>query len=407
MKKSMKINLLLLSFCGLAHAEISWVNQPVQQALVDTSQFVNKSRQSEQPAISYNQPLLGTSGIEYQNQGFAVASKQFWLDTNANELSKGLTIPLTSEIAIIRINPLDVSAQTKSVAAEQLELSIKGHTIEPAVFVDANQLKATGMPVSEHTVAFKVEAQPGNLLVKLNGLTKSNTNYVLHVFEPESEHVLKLSTTHQRYDSGADVVIITAIETNQSVQAMKVDGYLTNPLGEKVADLKFKADQQGGYQAVIPKMQGQSLQGGLWEVHTVTESQVNGLKVMRDASTAFAVNMATARFSGSLGMDEKQISVGIENALPARYEIRGILYGTDHSGDKQPIALMMSAKWLNTGDDAMSFELPINLIEQSGLKAPYTVEQLELKNQTDLVPVQMEINGFEITELSSQVSDFR
>jgi hypothetical protein len=407
MKKSMKMNLLLLSFCGMAQAEISWVNQPAQQTFMDASQLANKSRQPEQPAISYNQSLLGSSAIEIQNQGFAVESKQFWLDADANQLSKGLTIPLTSDTAIIRINPLEVSAQTKAVGEEQLELSIMGQVLEPALFVDANQLKATGMPVSEHTVAFKVNAQPGNLLLKLNGLSKPHASYVLHVFEPESEHVLKLSTSHQRYDSGADVVVKVAIDTNQSVQAMKVNGYLTNPFGEKVTDLQFNENQQGGYQAVIPKMQGQSLKGGLWEVHTVTESQINGLKVMRDASTAFAVNMSTARFSGSLGMNEKQISVGIENALPARYEIRGVLYGTDHSGEKQPIALMMSAKWLNAGDDSISFDLPFALIEQSGLKAPYMVQQMELKNQTDMVPVQMEAGGFQITELPAQASDFR
>ncbi len=407
MKKSMKLNLLLLSFCSLAQAEINWITPPVQQPLDDTNRELNKSRQSEQPAISYNQPLLGEADIQVQNQGFAIESKQFWLDTNARELSKGLLIPLTSDLAIIRINPLEVSAQSKSVSAEQLELSIKGQAVEPSVFVDANQLKATGMPVSDSTVAFKVQAQPGNLLVKLNGLAKSNASFVVHVFEPESNHVLQLSTSQQRYDSGADVVVKSQMNVHGSLAAMQIQGYLTNPLGEKVADLTFQADKQGGFQAVIPNMKGQSLKGGLWEVHTITEAQVDGVKVLRDAATAFAVNMATARFSGKLQIAEQKISLGIENVLPARYEIRGLLYGMDALGEKQPIALMMSAKWLDAGVSDINFDLPLNLIEQSGLKAPFTVEHLELKNQTDMVPVQMVNNGFKMTEFPTQLRDYR
>ena len=403
-----KTGLLLLTCSWLAPAEVNWVKQPEQQPLIPTNIVTNKAAaQAQQPAISYNQSLLGEAYFQQQNRGFAVTSKQFWLDTNASQLSKGLLIPLTSETAIIRINPLQSLSSNKSLAVSQLELSSAGQIIQPSVFVGADELKATGMPVSEQTVAFKVQAQPGDLKVKLSGLNQQAGQYVVHVFEPESEHVLNLVTDQQRYDAGADVTIKTQMQVAQQSQAMQVSGYLTNPKGEKVADLSFKADNAGAYQAVVASLQGESMQSGLWEVHTLTEANVNGVKVLRDASTAFAINMPTARFSGALELKAKQVTVGIDNVLPARYEVRGLLYGMDSQGGQQPIALMMSAKWLQSGSESISFDLPLELMAQSGLSAPFTVEQLELKNQSHMTPVQNESQGFQITEIPEAVKDLR
>ena len=230
---------------------------------------------------------------------------------------------------------------------------------------------------------------------------------MVHVFEPESHHVLALSTTKQNYLSGEDIVVKAELSEFGESLPLKAAGYITTPSGEKVHDLLFKTDEKGGFQAVLNGLKGQSLTGGLWEVHTVTETNVNGQKIMRDASTAFAVNLASAQFSGELSVNRGQLNFGIQNVLAARYEISGTLLGHDEKGQKQPIALMMVAQWLEAGQTSLSFDWPVGLVKSSGLKPPFVISQLALKNQSSMVPVQRMEAGVEISALPVELTDIK
>jgi hypothetical protein len=394
-----KKGLLLMSLTTALQAEISWVQPPKQIQLESMAIEKSAMMNTEQQAVSYNQSLLGQHDISGQNDGFVTESKQYWLDAKGAELSQGVNLALTSATAIIRINPLDSSMQKNAIEPNQLALTFSGKEIVPELFVNATQLKAAGMPVNDETVAFKVNAQPGELTVKLSGISNPSDAYVIHVFEPESDHVLSLTTNKQRYNSGSDIMVKANLKHVNEHKDMQVSGYISTPKGEKFTDLKFTLTNDGSYQALLPALKGKPMTHGLWEVHTVTEAQVDGLKVMRDASTAFAVNMATARFSGELLMTEKQLGIGVESTMPSRYEVRGVLYGMDDLGEQQPIALMMAAKWLDQGQSMIQFDVPLDLIEQSGYQGPYQIKQLELKNQSLMTPVQMVESGIRLIAL--------
>lgn len=394
-----KNGLLLLSLSTVLQAEVSWVQTPEQLPLESMAIEKTAMSNTEQQSVTYNQSLLGQHDLKWQNTGYVTESKQYWLDVKGAELSQGVNLPLTSSTAIVRINPLVSGTVKSTIESNQLELSTSGKTIEPELFVNASQLKAAGMAVNEETVAFKVNAQPGELALKLTGIRNPSDAFVIHVFEPDSDHVLSLSTNKQRYNSASDFIVKANLSHYGEHKEVQVNGYITTPTGEKFSDLKFSMNQDGGYQAEVSAIKGLPMTQGLWEVHTITEAQIDGLKVMRDASTAFAVNMATARFSGELTMTDKQLGIGIENSMPSRYEVRGVLYGLDDLGEQQPIALMMAAKWLKKGQSTIQLELPLNLIDQSGYQGPYHIQQLELKNQSLMAPVQLVEQGIRLVSL--------
>lgn len=395
----------MLLMINSLHAEVSWVVTPQSQTLVESAVVAHKG--NHQQAVSFNQSLLGQDELMFQNQGYLAQSKQFWLDVSGAELNKGVQLQLHSDTAVVRISPLK-TVNNKSWQPGQLLLTLNDQSIEPTVLATAEQLKAAGMPLGNEAIGFKVQGldDGGNLTLKLPG-NAADAGYIVHVLEPESQHELKLQTGQQQYASGADVVIEAKLTHQKQSMPAQVQGYVTRPNGEKLQDLTFQKNSDGGYQAVVAGLTGEPLLNGLWEVHIVSTGEHKGRPVLRDASTAFAVHMPTAQFNGQLSNVAKKLAIGIEVATPSRYEISGVLMGLNENQEKQPIALMMSAKWLEAGVDAIQFDLPVELMKQSGLTAPYSIEQVSLKNQSLMVPVQSVSQGIRIDALDESVLDQR
>jgi len=398
-KYKQKMSGLLVVMSMAASAEVQWVDQlsvkPLAQINVKHTTLIN----SNQDRVAFNQSLIGQEYNAYVNNGYVSESKQYWLDTDAQKLSQGVVLPITSNTAIIRVSPLHVNNKSSAIEQQQVELSMKGIALNPSTFANSQQLKATGMSVSDHTVAMKVTAQAGDLMLKVNGLTAGGSDpFTLHVFEPESEHVLSLKTVHQSHVDNEPVVIKASMNDTAGTLPMQINGYITAPGGEKVQDLTFKAGSNGGYETSVSGLHGRSLSNGLWEVHTISETMVDGVKVLRDASSAFAVDLSSAQFDGNLGFEKNLLNVGIDNALAGRYEIRGTLLGHDANKGLQPIALMMTAQWLKAGSQTLAFDWPTDLVESSGLQPPFLIKGVELKNQSLMAPVQRIESGIKLDQ---------
>lgn len=410
--KSIK-NLSIVSLLGLstlASAQFTpeWTATPQQLDLVDNSSLktITQPINHEQQAVRFHYSLLGTEMPVSQNQGYLAESKQYWLNTTAKKLSQGIELPVTSDLAVIRINPLTPSKKSASLKQQDIVISQFGQILTPSVFADSDQLKAIGMPVSDHTVAMNVTTRPGLLNLSLPNATKSlskDNTIVIHVYEPNSDYVLQLKTSQQQYGGNQAIKINSQMMAAHSVVGMNLAGYVTRPNGEKVADLSFEPTKNGDLQAVIESLQGQSLAHGLWEVHTVANSDVNGLKVIRDVSSAFAVSLPVAQFNRQLTVQNQGLKMGLDVAVAGRYEVSAVLSGIHASGEKQPIAMLMSAAQLNKGQTSLSLDLPKDLISQSGLNGPFVVDHISLKNQSLMVPVQQLSAGIQLLPRSKPV----
>ena len=119
--KSIK-NLSIVSLLGLstlASAQFTpeWTATPQQLDLVDNSSLktITQPINHEQQAVRFHYSLLGTEMPVSQNQGYLAESKQYWLNTTAKKLSQGIELPVTSDLAVIRINPLTPSKKSASL----------------------------------------------------------------------------------------------------------------------------------------------------------------------------------------------------------------------------------------------------------------------------------------------------
>jgi len=404
----------MLSLMGLANlttaqVDANWLEAPKLANLLTTSteKSISKPVNQERTSVSYNYSLIGSAAVNPNNQGYVAESKQYWLDAKAGQLKSGIKLPVTSDLAVIRINPLQPEKSFAGIKPSQINVSQNQQALTVSTFANSAQLKATGMPVSESTVAFKVNTQPGELTLMLNGANKSGGDYVIHVFEPNSDYSLQLQTKQLQFNSEESFKVQAQMQSPSGLSAMNFQAYISQPNGEKFTDLKFKQAANGDYAAQLPALPGRSLANGLWEIHGVASSEINGLKVMRDVSSAFAVEMPTARFNRQLTADKNTLNVGLDVAIEGRYEISGILYGFTENNVKQPIAMLMSANWLATGNQQLGLDLPMALIQQSGLKGAYVVEQISLKNQTLMVPVQHIDAGIQVRLPEREISDLR
>jgi len=408
------LSLMSLSTLGLAQYTPQWTKAPQQLDLVDSQSLKSIAQpvNNEQQPVNFHYSLLGSQPLINNNQGYLAESKQYWLNTNAAKLSRGIELPVTSDLAVIRINPLNPSKYSKSLNQQSIMIKQFDQALNIEKFANTEQLKATGMPVSDYTVAMNVITQPGNLTLSIPGATKSlskDDTFVVHVFEPNSDFVLQLKTSQQQYAANQAVKVNSQLISQQGAHNMTISGYITQPNGEKVADLNFQANKNGDYLASTDQLTGQSLSHGLWEIHTITSSEVNGLKVMRDVSTAFALSLPTARINPQITVNNHALKLGLDVAVAGRYEASGVLSGINAQGEKQPIAMLMSAAQLNKGQAALNLELPQDLIRQSGFKGPFVVDHINLKNQSLMVPVQQLNSGIQLTPLKKPIdqSDLR
>ena len=395
-KKIILASLLAASQFSLAESSINWIEAPAIKTLPSLQQTkAVTANEWQNEVVQYNIDAIGSDIKTVENKGYVAESKSFYMDVNGIDLSKGIDIPVASNSAVIRISSL---AENIQIDGSQIELSQGQTQIAKNVMATGEELNSLGMAVPEHTIALKVSHQPGDLRLQINGLkTTSNDRFVIYVLEPESPYRLAMTTTKQLYQAGETLTVKAELLTDDEKLPVSMHGYISQPNGEKFADLKFTTDVDGEMSASLAQLPLAALSNGLWEVHTIAKSESTGQTILRDVSSAFAVTVPTAQFNGQLKMTQTEIELGIDNNMSSRYEASGLLMGQDKAGHAQPIAMLMTADWLVQGDTKLSFKLPQDLITQSGLTAPFVVTQLNLKNQSLMAPVQQLDSGFQFS----------
>jgi hypothetical protein len=400
--KSIKQILLAIAcslIVGTANAELNaqWVdkNQLLKSSLL-TKKIESPQVNLSKDPVSFSYKLDATEQLDFTPKPFVESSKQYWLDSNGEKLVNGLNLPVTGGEAIIRISPLS-NDKSVQLSANQIEILNNGELSKINVFADSEQLKATGAPFSDNSIALKLNTKAGLLNLKVLN-SNPDTAFVIHVFEPNSSYELSLSTSKSTYVSNQAIQINTNLMFDKSSINSELQGYVNRPDGSVLGELKFTQLANGGYNAELNIDQAQGLAQGLWEAHVFAKSYDNGIEIMRDAQTSFAVNLNTANFDGQLKMLSNKIDIGIEVGLKGRYEVRGVLFGSDPSGTLKPLAMTMTAKWLESGKQSIELDIDQKIVYDSGLTAPFVLRNLQLTNQTYLAPVQQITSGLRILD---------
>ena len=217
----------------------------------------------------------------------------------------------------------------------------------------------------------------GRFDLQLDG---ASGRYVVHVFEPNSDLVLKAQSERSRLLAGDRIEVAASLQRGKSAMAGGVvQAQLVSPSGQSwpMTVRNGKATGQLPLDADPTP--------GLWEVQLFAGAASKDGPVQRDARTAIEVSRPTARLGGGYAFDPGAVSFSlpVQVAAEGRYEVRGVLYATGPRGAMQPVAQAHSANWLPAGQRKLDLAFGRANVPM-GYGAPFELRFLELKDQTRL-----------------------
>lgn len=395
---------IALGVASLAHAAELRLNAPTAGDQVPAALSARKDAATtpylDRAPAQVSWALDSAATLDARPVPFVRESREYWLNASEAELQRGVALPTTAEAALIRISPQ--AGNTTRLTVDDLVIRSNGRELDGRTatqsLADAAALRAAGMDVPDGTVVAKLSPAAGKGNLQL-AAPAARGSYLIHVFEPTSSAVLHLSATRDTVVAGQGLRVEARLA---GATAGAAKGLLTAPDGHSQPfELQRQAD--GSWQADVVPDAAHAGGAELWEVHTFVRGGERGTEVQRDAKTAFALSRPTARLNGQVRSEplsarqrELRIDVGVQAASASRYQLAGVLYGTDRDGVRRPLAYAQSAAWLDAGDGSLSLAFEATTLAASKLAAPYELRDLRLSDQADLSVIERREKALEI-----------
>ncbi|MEN1726826.1 MAG: DUF4785 domain-containing protein [Pseudomonadota bacterium] len=391
----------LLAITTLASAQVTWLptdsNDLRSQALTENTRSLPASLHQEQAPVSlaWSANQASQRGLyAYRSNSSAPApgpsasSQGYWVDVSGAELAQGVDLPLSAPGAVIRISALENGTELQ-LDPQTLVMTIDGRPVSASSglqeFATGARMRSQGMPVPSDSLAFQLGrgSSAGLMRIQHAGLP-SDQNLVIHVHEPNSEWVAELTLPRANLLSGEALAFDLQIgDARQSLQTRSVQAVLISPDASETWSLN--QPRQGQLALNEAPMASRAAAGsGLYEARVYVEAEVNGITVRRDLSLALNIAPAIARFTGQVGLERSAgvvMDLGVETAAAGRYQVNAQLMGTNKEGQMQAIAVVQSAAVLDAGFGTIELAIDENLINSSGLSAPFEVHDLMLLDQ--------------------------
>lgn len=321
---------------------------------------------------------------------FQAESREFWSDHDAEALQRGIRIHTTTPGALVRLSPIGTvraPLQPADLVIERNGRLLANNTALVSVAKPADLAEGTA-PFPEGSSAFRFDAALGAGEFVIRAPTASD-RYLLHVFEPSSDHVLKLKAAADAHLAGDQLRLSAEFQHGgRRVAADSMAGVLTAPDGRSF-DLSFVRQRDGSYQASIPTPPAAAMGGPvLWEVHAFSSTGA----ILRDAKTAIAVTNPVARLNGQTEQlalrahgTNVVVQFGIESTVSSRLQLTGTLWGTAASGALVPVATAQTAKLIGAGHEGvLELRFMTDVVDPAGVRAPFEIRDLRLLNQADM-----------------------
>lgn len=311
---------------------------------------------------------------------YVAESREYWQTVDSAQLQQGVQFTTTAPGAVIRLSPAHGAAP---VDAAQVGVNGNGKAARLEQAASAEALRAAGMEVGTGTVVVKLAPENGAGTYSLHA-AKASGRYVLHVFEPNSDVVLKARTDRQHVLGGETISLSADFSRSGRAVDAQAEALLVAPDGGS-RPVPLTRDRSGTLAARVKLPVQASAAPGLWELQVFA----NGDGISRDARTAFGVAAPTARLGGEVTIHATQLrmDVAVESGSPGRYEARGTLYATAPDGSLAPVSQAHSAAWFERGKGTLVLAFDRGHVP-SGYGAPYEIRQLELTDQTRLAPLE-------------------
>lgn len=312
-------------------------------------------------------------------------SREYWQTVEGTELASGIDLTLTAPGALIRVSPGRGATRLKPS-----DIGVHGNgkaaRIERAA--GAAELQAAGMEVDPGTAVVRLgrEHPAGRYQLRVDN---AKGRYVVHVFEPGSDLVLRARADRSHVLGGESIAVDIAMTRGARGVAAEAEALLVAPDGSSRPVPVYRSGK--GDLAARARLPTNAIRTpGLWELQVFANSG----GVSRDARTAFAVAAPTARFKGDYAFNTQllRVALPVEAGSTGRYEARGTLHASGPDSVLRPVAQAHAAAWLERGDGMLVLDFDRAHVP-AGYGAPFEVRQLELHDQTRHVPLETRARG--------------
>lgn len=352
---------------------------------------INTSRDS----LSFISVPANTFIISPPAESHSSSSDEYWTTVTGAELNRGVSLSISQASSVIRISPrADTSSGTlmhsQAISPDKIQLinldnksSASKSSSNIHSLADPQALATAGLTDDSSALTMSSSAKPGKYLLKVSVPLAAKSSYLVNVKEKHSPYQLKL-TSKFRVSSQARSLDFNVSLTN-SDQALRPTASL------KHADASYQTlklvSNNGQWQAQLADTLAMpSSNQGLSEIQIDIKARVNGIEVIRTVKTAFKQFVPSAKIQQQVNTRWREgiplrIDFTLDIAEEGRFALSGYLTGRDASGQDKMILKTESANWLTLDDSAMSLKLDPQLIQESGLSAPFKLMGLELKDQ--------------------------
>lgn len=388
---------IALTLAGFAHAGEFELAPPSAQDTIParlSSQAAKAATTLESEPVQFAWRLDSAATLQPVAQPHLASSKEYWDRRNADELAAGVAIPTTSPGAIVRLSPVG-DGSAKALEARQVILRKGGETYANGAgmqaLADSQSLEKGSAPFPAGSTVFRIDPALGAGRFELQ-VPMASGDAVVHVYEPDSPVHLDLKASRVGYQAGSEIRIdARLVDAGQARGIDEISGLITSP-GGQVREISFVADKAGGYRASLPAdFAAESGIGALFEVQAFASATSAQGQLLRDARTAFSYSVPSARFTGAVRTVPVRmrdpvvyLEFDVEVAAASRYQIGGVLYGTDQSGAKVPVAMAQRAERLEPGVHGMTLLFGPDVLDGAKAGAPWEIRDLQLVNQADM-----------------------
>lgn len=381
---------------GLALLSSSWMEARTgdfgPHSLGVDPAVVPDSRHAETAPVSFAWALEGVTADSFGQTSARVESRQYWVDATGADLARGVSLPLSARGAVIRVSPLEAGGKrggNLDIDPGNVQLSLNGKRFDSSQSMmrvtNGASLQQLGMSVPSQTVAFKLDKAipPGRLELAVASLP-ADQKLVVHVFEPESDWVAELALPRDTFVAGETLEFGFGLGDGQGkAQVDSVQAVLADPFAAKTWALEI--DKASGTLVRTAPSDGYvSGRDGLFEAYVYLETVQDGLTIRRDLKLPVSIVPPLAKFSGRTVASLHgglTLEVGVQTAVPGRFQLNGQIFGTAADGTLKPLAMAQSAAVIEGRSGSIQLQVGSDILRNSGLRAPFEVRNLELLDQ--------------------------
>lgn len=379
-KYSMMKNVLFMSLLSGSAVNAQVIQEYQVQRPAITS--VPVGLQSEQPRVEYIWPEI-QSAASIAPVVQEVSSDYYWEVVTGEQLMTGVTIYSSSPDALLRVAPkADTSSGVKMVsrALDLSQMNLKGannKALRLRQIASVETMRQAGF--DDGSVAFALPKSQQPMLLKTSQSLAPQAQYLIQVKEKSSSFKLRVSAPNALTRSD-NVLELDMSITGQMVPDSHVEAQLLSP-SEPSKALVYKHGR-----VELPETLNQvGAFEGLYELQFTVMTTVDGHQVKRSAKMPFAQHVSTAELSGYIKRKGNKLLLPLEVNEPGRYSVRATLQGRDKSGRVISIQTAEVAQWFSGTEDLL---LPFNLEEFDGLHGPFTLHNVQLQDQSRMIPLQ-------------------